>query len=107
MKQLAFPETRCGLLGSDAEGGVGGKHAPKKQFLSSSFIFFSEKSLVPLSEEYFLSTCPFFTDPEETSDESWPDTRKDTGAELGQCLNKRVPFFFGNCWKSSYPLPFG
>lgn len=60
MKQLAFPETRCGLLGSDAEGGVGGKHAPKKQFLSSSFIFFFLKRAWCLCQESIFFLCVHF-----------------------------------------------
>jgi len=74
VKRPAFTETRCVLLGSDGERGVGGKHAPKKQFLSSSYLFlFSEKRLVLLSGGYFLSMSLFFMGPEETTDESWPD----------------------------------
>lgn len=107
MKQPAFTETRCGLLRSDGEREVGGKHAPKKQFLPSSYLFFFlKRAWSPCQESIFFLCACFFMSPEEITDESWPDHRNHTGAELGQSLNKQV-LFFRNCWKHSSPLPLG
>lgn len=102
MKQPAFTETRCALLGR----GNWWRTCSKKAVSFFLLSFFLQRDWSFCQESIFFLCACFFTGPEETTDETWLDNRNHTGAELGQNLNKWV-LFFGNCWKHSSPLPLG
>lgn len=91
MKQPAFTETRCGLLRSDGEREVGGKHAPKKQFLSSSYLFFFWKEPRPPVRKVFSFYVPVF---------SW--VQKKLLMRAGQITETTLEQNWGRVWISEY-----